>query len=311
LLEVGTGFHPELTGRENVYLNGAIIGMQRAEIARQFDAIVDFAGVEKFIDTPVKRYSSGMYVRLAFAVAAHLETEIMLVDEVLAVGDAAFQKKCLGKMGEVAHHGRTILFVSHSMGAVETLCTSAMWVDQGAIAERGSTASTVNAYLKSLEAKSPSADGEWDRSGSGEARVAAVRLFDSDGNERDTFSMGEKLVVEYTVEFHRSFDVVELSMDIRRSDIGMRVVHVINEDSGLVLENIPKGKRTFRIEIPDCLLFPNTYDISLWIGSCGIKIDYVERFLRFSMVQSAVARRTTPLYPDLGVYYVPSVWTQK
>jgi lipopolysaccharide transport system ATP-binding protein len=133
LLEVGTGFHPELTGRENIFLNGAILGMRKREIENKFDAIVDFTEIEKFIDTPVKRYSSGMYVRLAFAVAAHLEPEILLVDEVLAVGDIAFQKKCLGKMGEVAKGGRTVLFVSHNMGAVRNLCQSAIWLDNGQI----------------------------------------------------------------------------------------------------------------------------------------------------------------------------------
>src|SRR5207247_905772 len=137
LLEVGTGFHHELTGRENIYLNGAILGMKKAEIDRKFDEIVDFSGVEKFIDTPVKHYSSGMHVRLAFAVAAHLEPEILLVDEVLAVGDAAFQKKCLGKMGDVAKKGRTVLFVSHNMAAVTRLCPKAILLDNGSIALSG------------------------------------------------------------------------------------------------------------------------------------------------------------------------------
>ncbi len=131
LLEVGTGFHPELTGRENIYLNGAILGMSRQEIRSKFDEIVDFSGVEQFIDTPVKRYSSGMYVRLAFAVAAHLEPEILLVDEVLAVGDAQFQKKCLGKMGDVASEGRTVLFVSHNMIAIQSLCQRTLWLESG------------------------------------------------------------------------------------------------------------------------------------------------------------------------------------
>src|SRR5580692_3762847 len=131
LLEVGTGFHPELTGRENIYLNGAILGMSKAEIARKFDEIVAFAEVDKFLDTPVKRYSSGMYMRLAFAVAAHLEPEILIVDEVLAVGDAAFQKKCLGRMREVSSQGRTVLFVSHNMGAITSLCQKAFWLDRG------------------------------------------------------------------------------------------------------------------------------------------------------------------------------------
>jgi len=147
LLEVGTGFHPELTGRENIFMNGAIMGMERREIQRKFDEIVDFSGVETYIDTPVKRYSSGMYVRLAFAVAAHLEPDILIVDEVLAVGDAEFQKKCLGKMGDVGKEGRTILFVSHNMVAVQELCENAFWIDKGKIAQSGPVKSVVESYL--------------------------------------------------------------------------------------------------------------------------------------------------------------------
>ncbi|MDF1594456.1 MAG: ABC transporter ATP-binding protein, partial [Desulfobacterales bacterium] len=148
LLEVGTGFHPELTGRENVYFNGAILGMKKREIDAKFDEIVQFAEIEKFLDTPVKRYSSGMYVRLAFAVAAHMDPEILLVDEVLAVGDAAFQKKCLGKMGEVAEGGRTVLFVSHNMGAVNQLCPMCLWIDQGKIKKYGETSKIISSYLE-------------------------------------------------------------------------------------------------------------------------------------------------------------------
>jgi lipopolysaccharide transport system ATP-binding protein len=147
LLEVGTGFHPELTGRENVFLNGAILGMSKAEIRKKFDEIIAFAEVEKFIDTPVKHYSSGMYVRLAFAVAAHLEPEILIVDEVLAVGDAQFQKKCLGKMGEVAKEGRTVLFVSHNMDAIRRLCTSAIWLESGQVKRIGEAEKCISAYL--------------------------------------------------------------------------------------------------------------------------------------------------------------------
>jgi lipopolysaccharide transport system ATP-binding protein len=149
LLEVGTGFHPELTGRENIYLNGAILGMRRTEIDRKFDEIVDFSGVAKFIDTPVKRYSSGMFVRLAFAVAAHLDPEILLVDEVLAVGDAEFQKKCLGKMGKVAKEGRTVLFISHNMAAVQSLCNRALWLMEGKIEKEGFTPQVISQYLQS------------------------------------------------------------------------------------------------------------------------------------------------------------------
>jgi lipopolysaccharide transport system ATP-binding protein len=153
LLEVGTGFHPELTGRENIFLNGAILGMSRAEIKRKFDEIVDFAEVEKFLDTPVKRYSSGMYVRLAFAVAAHLEPEILIVDEVLAVGDAEFQKKCLGKMKDVAGGGRTVLFVSHNMGAVQALCSATIFLQQSRLIAQGATSSVMSAYLESKSAE--------------------------------------------------------------------------------------------------------------------------------------------------------------
>jgi len=160
LLEVGTGFHPELTGRENIYLNGSILGMSRGEIRRHFDAIVDFAEVEQFLDTPVKRYSSGMYVRLAFAVAAHLNPEILIVDEVLAVGDAAFQKKCLGKMSEVAEQeGRTVLFVSHNMTAVQTMCRRVMWLERGRVVSEGAPADVVPRYLKTTF--SPRRDMNW------------------------------------------------------------------------------------------------------------------------------------------------------
>ncbi|MCA1614282.1 MAG: ABC transporter ATP-binding protein, partial [Acidobacteria bacterium] len=158
LLEVGTGFHPELSGRDNIYFSGAILGMRREEIARKFDEIVSFAEVEKFIDTPVKHYSSGMYMRLAFAVAAHLEPEILLVDEVLAVGDASFQQKCLGKMGEVARAGRTVLFVSHNMTAVNQLCPRTIMLSDGRVARAGPTAEVVPEYLK---AGSGGGGGEW------------------------------------------------------------------------------------------------------------------------------------------------------
>ena len=184
LLEVGTGFHPELSGRENIFLSGAILGMRRTEIARQFDEIVAFAEIEKFLDTPVKRYSSGMYVRLAFAVAAHLEPEILLVDEVLAVGDAQFQKKCLGKMGDVAHEGRTVLFVSHNMGAIAELCGTALCFKDGEIADSGSGREVVRRHLSSyfdaeyfeISSLRPSGYGE-------EVRFQDIRLAGTNGSD--------------------------------------------------------------------------------------------------------------------------------
>jgi lipopolysaccharide transport system ATP-binding protein len=177
LLEVGTGFHPELTGRENIYLNGAIMGMKKVEIDHKFDEIVDFSGIEAFIDTPVKRYSSGMYVRLAFAVSAHLESEILLVDEVLAVGDAAFQKKCLGKMGDVAREGRTILFVSHNMVAVLSLCSRALWLKNGTVLQSGDVGGIVEEYMQSTMSENivPLAERK-DRHGNGNVKFMSISV---------------------------------------------------------------------------------------------------------------------------------------
>jgi lipopolysaccharide transport system ATP-binding protein len=175
LLEVGTGFHPELTGRENIALNGAILGMRRVEIERNFAAIVDFAEVERFIDTPVKHYSSGMYLRLAFAVAAHLEPEILLVDEVLAVGDASFQKKCLGKMGEVSRAGRTVFFVSHNMTAVQSLCDRVLWLSDGRLRDDGAAGRVISSYLQSIAGKIM--EQRWDdEHGPGNDRVRLRRV---------------------------------------------------------------------------------------------------------------------------------------
>lgn len=183
LLEVGTGFHPELTGRENTYLNGAILGMSQGEIDRKFDEIVDFSGVEKFIDTPVKRYSSGMYVRLAFAVAAHLEPEILLVDEVLAVGDVEFQKKCLGKLGDVAGEGRTVLFVSHNMTAVLSLCPNAYLLNRGRVVYHGETSDVISLYLESSSARAdiPLNERE-DRGGNGLVKLTSLQINNGDGD---------------------------------------------------------------------------------------------------------------------------------
>jgi lipopolysaccharide transport system ATP-binding protein len=203
LLEVGTGFHPELTGRENIYLNGAIIGMKKEEIRRRFDEIVEFAEIGKFLDTPVKRYSSGMYVRLGFAVAAHLEPEVLLVDEVLAVGDSAFQKKCLDKIGDIAKSGRTVLFISHNMVAVNTLCKRVIWIKEGKIVEDGPTAGIVTTYLgKSLEGID-SSEEVWDdiadAPGEDIVRLHRVRVRRQDGRHSDPLTMQTSFQVE--IEF--------------------------------------------------------------------------------------------------------------
>ncbi|HSR30727.1 MAG TPA: polysaccharide ABC transporter ATP-binding protein, partial [Anaerolineae bacterium] len=201
LLEVGTGFHGELTGRENVFLNGAILGMGRQEILRKFDQIVEFAGVDRFLDTPVKYYSSGMYVRLAFAVAAHLEPEILVVDEVLAVGDAEFQKKCLNKMGSAASEGRTVLFVSHNMSAVVGLCSRALWLDRGRIVMEGAATATVAAYLeKHLQ---PRRTQRWDATstapGNETVRVLLAEVRAAPGHEPDYWTVETPLVLRFLI----------------------------------------------------------------------------------------------------------------
>ena len=204
LLEVGTGFHPELTGRENIFLNGAILGMSRLEIKRKFDEITAFAEIDKFLDTPVKRYSSGMYVRLAFAVAAHLEPEILIVDEVLAVGDAEFQKKCLGKMEDVsAKEGRTVILVSHQMPAIQNLCTRCILMDRGQLVQEGETEEVVSSYMsKGAELAVGGLNGRIDRAGKGEVRITGVELRDESGEVVSEAIAGSKMIVSlaYAVE---------------------------------------------------------------------------------------------------------------
>ena len=205
LLEVGTGFHPELTGRENIYLNGAILGMTRAEIRKQFDAIVEFAEIEQFLDTPVKRYSSGMYVRLAFAVAAHLNPEILVVDEVLAVGDAEFQKKCFQKVGSIANIGRTVLLVSHNMATIEALCSQGVFLKQGRLEYHGSASHAVSLYLSHTGETQP-LDQRTDRIGSGELRVTQVEIRDLDGHLLQQASSGQTIDIclHYATHHHLS-----------------------------------------------------------------------------------------------------------
>jgi lipopolysaccharide transport system ATP-binding protein len=314
LLEVGTGFHGELTGRENVYLNGAILGMRRAEIDRKFDEIVAFAEVEKFIDTPVKRYSSGMKVRLAFAVAAHLEPEILIIDEVLAVGDLNFQNKCLGKMGDVYREGRTILFVSHNLGAVSNLCTVGICLDQGRIINQGEIGSIVNLYIKQNMESSKIESRRWKHIGTGEAQITSVRVLDSKGNPCTAFAMGETIVLEIDAEFYRSFSLINFSLEMKRPDLAANILALESQDCGF-LGQVREGKRRFRAEIPNCLLYPAIYEISVGVWTsgawCGTLLDYVADVPGFSMVQSNVTRRTTPLsIHKQAVFYIQSYWQE-
>jgi len=252
LLEVGTGFHPELTGRENTYLNGAILGMTRAQITRRFDEIVAFAEIERFLDTPVKRYSSGMYLRLAFAVAAHLESELIVLDEVLAVGDAAFQQKCMNKMDEIAHsEGRTVLFVSHNMGAVQRLCRTALLLERGKVRRIGKPADVVVDYL-SLDAELPSGIGQ--RSG---PAGLAIEVQSSAGRAGRSVYMGEPLKLVVTLD---------VDAPVRNASVGIGIEaptgeRVVTFDTTLQHRESWGVERRAQLIVdwPECLLCPGTY----------------------------------------------------
>lgn len=268
LLEVGTGFHQELTGRENIFLSGAILGMRKSEIARQFDAIVDFAEVEQFIDMPAKRYSSGMYMRLAFAVAAHLEPEILLVDEVLAVGDAAFQKKCLGKMEDVAVDGRTVFFVSHNTQAVRQLCGRGILLEHGRVVADGPTDSTLTVYNQRLREMRVDAEtgvnNPENRRGSGAIRFTGVSVEDLGGAERYTFAMGDTIRLRLSFTVHAPMRgaavVVALRSGMSR-EIVTSVRHVVTER-----ELAPGASSTVVIDLPNVYIRPGEYPLYLHLG---------------------------------------------
>jgi lipopolysaccharide transport system ATP-binding protein len=274
LLEVGTGFHPELTGRENIYLNGAILGMARAEIRRKFDEIVAFAETEKYLDTPVKRYSSGMYVRLAFAVAAHLEPEILVVDEVLAVGDAAFQKKCLGKMGAVAEGGRTVLFVSHNMAAVRELCPTVFWLDGGAIRQAGSAAETIASYLRAADKAGGAAECAFEEDPEKEFQLRAGRLLNEQGEATQTFVCDRPIVIEFLCQVHRRIPGLSGYLSISRMDGTTVMVSDSDDVAPNPLEELPVGMHAVRIAIPARTLGPGDYAVYLNFTSLTSARDF-------------------------------------
>ena len=300
LLEVGTGFHPELTGRENIYLNGAILGMTRREIKRKFDEIVDFAEVEKFLDTPVKRYSSGMYVRLAFAVAAHLEPEILVVDEVLAVGDAAFQKKCLGKMGDVAKGGRTVLFVSHNIAAINNLCGRGIYLSAGMLYGIDHVENIVKIYLKNLLINT--ADEKLyerkDRKGSGVARFYSVNILDSENCQIANVLCGQNVKICIKISSRIRGLILKnpfISIGINNS-IGYRVWHLSNESTGQYFSNFNVDNDFFKIEVPKFPLVADAYNMVLFLSSNGTIVDWIENAANFN-VESGDFYNTVKLPP--------------
>jgi lipopolysaccharide transport system ATP-binding protein len=300
LLEVGTGFHPELTGRENIYLNGAILGMKRAEIDRQFDAIVSFAEVDQFVDTPVKHYSSGMYLRLAFAVAAHLEPEILVVDEVLAVGDAQFQKKCLGKMGEVAREGRTVLFVSHNMAAVDTLCSQACLLEMGTIATFGDVRSVVSQYLnnnRDFTTTVPLAD-RVDRQGNGSLRFISAKLTRKNGEIVTVTQSGEDIVIELDYIRSAEYDGYA-TIRLGFADIyGQRLFICLSRSSHSEPIRLPMKGR-IKCLIPNLPLLPGKYTVSLWCKISERMADNIQDAFSIQVVDGDFFG-TGKLNPDDG-----------
>lgn len=275
LLEVGTGFHQELTGRENIYLNGAILGMNRAEIERAFDGIVEFAGVSQFLDTPVKRYSTGMYVRLAFAVAAHLSTEILFIDEVLAVGDAAFQKKCLGSMRDAADAGRTIIFVSHQMSAVSNLCNEAFYLENGALTYIGDTGGAIERYMGSYRS-ADAESGPLHRAGLGEWRITEV------ATAKPSFRADEEKTISFTA--HRLTDH-QIGFYVWANIVDETGVLVARCDSRLSGVTVQPGitEATLRLSVRTPWMRPGRYFVDLFLGNYGV-FDGYERACTFEVL---------------------------
>ena len=308
LLEVGTGFHSELTGRENTYLNGAILGMTKKEIDRKFDEIVAFAEIERFVDTPVKHYSSGMYLRLAFAVAAHLEPEILLIDEVLAVGDIAFQRKCLGKMGDVAKQGRTILFVSHNMAAVESLCSTAYLLENGQLVESGTTKTVIDAYLSTIPTLcNTSLEHRPDREGSGRLRFTDIELRLDEGVPTEVAQTGKTLLI--SVAYTSTSDTlknVEMSIDIFAQN-GQCMLMLNNEMSGTNFESVP-GVGRFSCRVERFPLSPGQYPITLFCRVNGIIADWVSAAILLT-VEPGDFYGTGRLPPAThGGFLIPQKW---
>jgi lipopolysaccharide transport system ATP-binding protein len=306
LLEVGTGFNPEMTGRENVFLNGAILGMRRHEIKRKFDEIVDFSGVAGYIDTPVKRYSSGMYVRLAFAVAAYLESEILIVDEVLAVGDAEFQKKCLGKMGDVSKgEGRTVLFVSHNMAAVKTLCTNGIVLDNGQVVYEGTSEDAADYYLaNNFNRAGIELADRIDRKGDGRLRIQEIKIFNSAGTEVSDVILGEPYRIVFDYACTGAITASDFTVVIQILDQNERLVTTFGTDElGVKFLVLPKTGK-IEIEIPRLHLRAGVYFLSFMFSekksftSPHTVIDYLANAKRINVISSDLFNSGVILRPS-------------
>jgi lipopolysaccharide transport system ATP-binding protein len=312
LLEVGTGFHPELTGRENIYLNGTILGMKRAEIRRKFDEIVAFAEIEKFLDTPVKRYSSGMYVRLAFAVAAHLEQDILLVDEVLAVGDAAFQKKSLGKMGEVAREGRTVILVSHNLVAIEQLCTTALWLEGGRTVALGPAAEVVEQYNASFAPTASGTFADANVMGDGTVELVSYTVTNADGSQVPAPVTGDDVLIH--VRMRALADINRPAAGVSTwSPTGVLLTSVDTTQLGVDLPPMPAGEHVMTIRLGNVPYLPGTHRVDFSVqGPGGHIYAHVEDSITFEIGQSPlygtshVDRGFGAVYTKIGLVLRPA-----
>jgi len=295
LLEVGTGFHPELTGRENIYLNGAILGMSRNEVKRKFDEIVDFAEVEKFLDTPVKRYSSGMYVRLAFAVAAHLEPEILIVDEVLAVGDIQFQKKCLGKMQDVSNNqGRTVLFVSHNLNAIEQLCNKGIHLIQGKIDTIGPVKSCIEAYnIEPLPSEIKT--------------LKPSNILSNIEIKSDALTLGDNLKIRFLLNSNHVPKGLVVAVELLNANDEL-ISHIINEDDNF---EFTKGMDSFVLELKNLRLIPGKYFLTVWFGyNYSQTIEEHTHVVKFRITNSPTQVNRIIPFPKHSKLVINSTWTR-
>ncbi len=311
LLEVGTGFHEELSGRENIYLNGSILGMRKREIDQRLDSIVEFADVERFLDTPVKRYSSGMRLRLGFAVAAHLDPDVLLVDEVLAVGDAGFQKKCLGAMSSLHAGGRTVLFVSHNLTAVENLCTRAIWIDGGKVREDGDARRVIQSYLATFsEASCFQTDltGITQRKGSGEARFTRMEFLDDVGQPVDCIRSGMNVTLRLHFQVNARLVEPHFGVEIY-TNTGTMVTSLNTWTTGYNIEQLDAGSGYVDVQVDGLNLNPDRYHVSLWLASVGPKYyDHLELALTLDVEPADVHHAGRSMAKYFGIVFLPCRW---
>lgn len=316
LLEVGTGFHEELTGRENVYLNGSILGMKKREIDARLDEIIDFAGVHRFIDTPIKRYSSGMRLRLGFAVAAHLETEVLLVDEVLAVGDIEFQKKCLSKIENLREGGRTVVFISHNMAAIEHLCPRTLWIYDGQVREDGATEEVVRAYLAHFGSNQCTGSNLRDiqeREGTGEVRLTAMEIFGPNGEPQQVCRCGEPIAIRLWYHAKEEMRDAQFGMSIE-TELGVKVAKLGTAETGYSIPCLPAGDGHIDLSIEAVNLMPGRYWTTLWAtspkhyNSAKHCWDVLEHRVTFDVEPTDFYKSGAGVGRQFGIVLLPCTW---